>query len=100
MLTVEKIDTSSKAQIRRFVRVPFRLFQNDRQWVPPILVDHESQLDRRHHPFYEHSNADFYIAVRGGKDVGRIAVLENNRFNEYHRVHKAHFYFFEVQTIV
>ena len=97
MLTVAKIDTNSKTQVRRFTRLPFQFYKNAPQWVPPILIDHETQLNRRKHPFYQHSDADFFIAVRNGLDVGRLAVLENRRFNQYHGTRKAQFYFFECE---
>ncbi len=97
MLTVEKVDTRSKAQARRFVTVPFRLYSGHRQWVPPLLGDAEIALNRAKHPFYEHSDADFFIARRDGRDVGRVAVLENRRYNEYHGTRQAQFYFFDVE---
>lgn len=95
MIAIEKIDTTSRAQVRRFVRLPFHLYQNDPLWVPPIRVDNEAQLDRSKYPFYEHSDADFFMAVRGRQDVGRIAAIENRRFNRHHGTQKAQFYFFE-----
>jgi GNAT superfamily N-acetyltransferase len=95
MISIEKIDTDSKAQIRRFVRVPFRLYEKDPHWVPPVLIDNEAQLDKKNFPFYEHSEADFFIAVRDGQDVGRVAAIQNRRFNEHHSTHKAQFYFLE-----
>ncbi|MBX2996888.1 MAG: hypothetical protein KF893_00145 [Caldilineaceae bacterium] len=95
MITIEKIDTASKAQVRRFIRLPFRLYRRDRHWVPPLWVDMEAQLNRRTHPFFEHSDADFFIAVRNGEDVGRIAAIENRRFNQFHGSRKAQFFFFE-----
>jgi GNAT superfamily N-acetyltransferase len=95
MVTVDQIDTRSRAQVRRFVRLPFRIYAHDPQWVPPILIEHEEQLDRKRHPFYGHSEADFFVAVRDGQDVGRIAALENRRFNQHHAVRTAQFYYFE-----
>ena len=97
MLTVEKVDTWSKAQVRRFVRLPFRLYANHPQWVPPPLGDAALPLNRRKHPFYEHSEADFFIAARDGRDVGRIAALENRRYNQYHGTRQAQFYFFDCE---
>lgn len=97
MLTVERIDTTPKAQRRRFSHLPFQFYTHIPQWVPPILGDVEASLDRSKHPFYEHSDAEFYIAVRDGKDVGRLAVLENCAFNQYHNTRKAQFYFFECE---
>ena len=97
MLTVERIDTNNKAQVRRFVRIPYRLYENHPQWVPPLFIDAETQLNRKKHPFYEHSDADFFIAVRDGRDVGRIAALENRRFNDYHGTRQAQFYLFDCE---
>jgi hypothetical protein len=97
MITAEKIDTQSKAQVRRFLHIPFRIYAGHPQWVPPLLMDARTQLDRRKHPFYEHSSADFFIAARDGRDVGRIAALENRRFNETHGARQAQFYLFECE---
>ncbi len=98
MIKIDKVDTDSKAQVRRFVRIPYRMYQNHPYWVPPLFIDAEIQLNRRKHPFYEHSDADFFIASRDGKDVGRIAVLENRPFNQYHGTRKANFYLFECEN--
>ena len=97
MLTIEKIDTTKKDQVRRFTRLPFRLYNGHPQWVPPLLVDSETQLNRKKHPFFEHSEVDFFLAVADGRDAGRLAVMENRRFNDYHGVRKAQFYFFECE---
>ncbi|MDE3089046.1 MAG: hypothetical protein KGJ80_06650 [Chloroflexota bacterium] len=97
MLTVEKIDTTDKSQVRRFVNLPFRLYAGHAQWVPPLLGDAEIQLDRNKHPFYEHSAADFFIAARAGREVGRIAALENRRYNAYHKTRQAQFYLFDCE---
>lgn len=97
MLTVEKLDTQVKAQRRRFSHLPFKFYANTPQWVPPILIDVEAALDKEKHPFYEHSDADFFIASRDGQDVGRLAVIENKRYNEYHKTKRAQFYFFECE---
>lgn len=98
MLNIERIDTSDKRQVRRFVQLPYRLYANSRQWVPPLLTDVETQLNRNKHPFFEHSDADFFIAVRDGRVVGRIAALENRRFNNYHGARQAQFYLFDCEN--
>ena len=98
MFNLEEVDTQSKAQVRRFLNIPYQLYANHPQWVPPLLTDMRTMLNRRKHPFYEHSDADFFIAVRDGQDVGRIAVLENRRFNETHGTRQAQFYLFECEN--
>lgn len=95
MFSVDKIDTRNKAHVRRFINVSFRLYANCPQWVPPILIDIETQLNKRKHPYYEHSDGEFFIAVQDGQDVGRLAIFENRHYNEYQNKQQAHFYFFE-----
>jgi hypothetical protein len=97
MLNVDQIDTNNKALVKRFVHIPYRLYEKHPQWVPPLLIDAETQLNRKKHPFFEHSDADFFIASRDGRDVGRIAALENKRFNAYHKTKQAQFYLFECE---
>jgi len=95
MLIIEKIDTEDKSQVKRFVQFYYDLYKNCPQWVPPLFVDAYLPLNRKKHPFFEHSQADFFLAVRGGEVVGRICAGENKLFNEYHKTRKAQFYFFD-----
>ncbi len=97
MLNIEKVDLETKVQIERFIRIPFRLYANHRQWVPPFISDVKTMLNKKKHPFYEHSDADFFIAVKDGRDVGRIGALENRPFNQYHGTKDAEFYLFECE---
>ena len=98
MLTIEKVDTDNKAQVRRFVKLPRRLYQDCPQWVPLLDIDAYTYLNRKKHPFHEHSDVDFFLAVRDGRDVGRIAAIENKPFNQYHSTKKADFYFFDCEN--
>jgi len=95
MLTIEKVDTDNKPQVKRFVQFYYDLYKDCPEWVPPLFVDAYLPLNRKKHPFFEHSDADFFLAVRDGKVVGRICAGENKLFNEYHKTRKAQFYFFD-----
>lgn len=95
MLSIEQVDTHSKVQVNRFINLPFWLYKKHPQWVPPIKSDIKQMLNREKHPFYEHSEAEFFIAVRDGQDVGRVAVLENRLYNDYHGKRQAQFYLFD-----
>lgn len=98
MLNIERVDTENKKQVRRFVELPFLIYADCPQWVPPLNVDAYNQLNRKKHPFHEHSDVEFFLAVRGGRDVGRIAVIENKPFNQYHHEKTADFYLFECEN--
>jgi hypothetical protein len=95
MLTIQSVDLSQKKQVHQFIEFPFHLYRNDPYWVPPLWVDMKTQLNRSKNPFFEHSEADFFLALQDGQVVGRIAALENRHFNQYHASKKAQFYDFE-----
>ncbi len=95
MVAIEKIDTGDKSQAKRFVQFYYDLYKDCPQWVPPLFMDAYLPLNRKKHPFFEHSEADFFLAVQDGKVVGRICAAENKPFNEYHKTKKAQFYFFD-----
>ncbi len=95
MITVEKINPADKKQVNRFIQIQFKLYKDCPQWVPPILIDRRMMFNKKKHPFFEHSDADFFIASRDGEDVGCIAALENKPFNQYQNKKTASFYLFD-----
>jgi GNAT superfamily N-acetyltransferase len=95
MITVRKLDTRSKADVNAFVDFPYRLYRDHPMWVPPPKLDMRSYLNRDKHPFYEHSDGDFFVALQDDRVVGRLAALENRRYNDYHDKRQAQFYFFD-----
>jgi hypothetical protein len=97
MLSIEDVEPKNKVQVRRFIDIPYRLYTNHPYWVPPFRNDIAMMLNREKHPYYEHSTADFFMAVRDGRDVGRIAALENRSFNKYHDVRQVNFYLFDCE---
>ena len=95
MTTILPIDLQSSHDVRRFLDLPYRLYRGHPLWVPPIRLDAATQLNPRKHPYYEHSEAEFFLATREGQDVGRIALLENKPYNRYHSKRQGQFYLFE-----
>jgi len=98
MVAIQKVDTENKKQVKEFVDYYYRLYEGCPQWVPPLFVDAYLPLNRKKHPFYEHSTGDFFLAKRDGEVVGRIFAGENIPFNNYHKTKKAQFYFFDSEN--
>ena len=92
---VEIIEVNSKELQKKLVDFQFELYKDSAQWVPPFLSDAYLKMDKEKHPFYDHSESDFFLAIRDGKVVGRIAALMNNPFNEYHKCKEGEFYLFD-----
>lgn len=95
-MRVRKLDTENVRDVERFVLFPFDLYRSCSQWVPPMISGVKRDLNRRKHPFYAHSDADFFVAESDGQVLGRIGVLYNHNYNAYHKTNVAFFGFFEV----
>ncbi len=97
MFHIEKVDVRSKPQVDEFVKFHYRLYAGTPQWVPPIISDIKTMMNPDKHPYYEHSEAEFFVAKNDkGEIVGRIGLLETKPFNRYHQCQKGNFYLFDV----
>jgi hypothetical protein len=96
MIKIEQIDTKNKASVRDFIQFHYDLYHGTPQWVPPFKMDIALMMNKEKHPFYELNDADFFMASEDGKVVGRLAIMENRSFNNYHKTNKAQFYLFDV----
>ncbi len=95
---IDVVDLASRRDVQRFVELPYRLYRETPQWVPPLRVEARTALDRRRHPFYEHSDAAFFVARDGGRDVGRLAVFDHRPYNLAHGTRQASFTLFECEN--
>ena len=94
-MIVRQVDLSSRSDKNKFVQFPFDLYRNNTCWVPQMRADTRSILDKQNHPFYQHSEADYFVAELDGKIAGRIAAISNTRANTSNDQNSAYFYFFE-----
>ncbi len=97
-MKIRQIDTQLRSDMQAFLDLPFQLYAKTSQWVPPLQSDALRQLDRKSAPFYQHSDAAFFIASKSGGaegNLGRLAVLDNRHFNEFNHEKTAFFYLFE-----
>lgn len=89
---------SSRADLRAFVILPFRLYEGVEQWVPPLISERKRHLDRRRNPFFQHADAEYFLARRDDRVVGRISAQVDHRFNEVHSNDWGMFGFFETEN--
>lgn len=71
MITVRPVST--KADRAAFVDVPFRLYAADPNWVPPLKAEVKGLITPGSNPWFEHGEAQFFLAERDGQAVGRIS---------------------------
>jgi GNAT superfamily N-acetyltransferase len=79
----------------RFIRLPWRLYRNEPMWVPPLISERKKHLDRDKNPFFDHAEAEYFLAWRDGTPVGRITAHVDQRFNEFQKNDWGLFGFFE-----
>lgn len=97
-MSLVTVDTTDRRQVKQFLDLPFHIYRECPQWVPPLASDVRHVLDRRH-PFYRHSDAAFFLVTENdGHAVGRIAVLDNRNYNAFNHEETAFFYLFECQN--
>jgi GNAT superfamily N-acetyltransferase len=80
-LTVRPV--RNRRELRRFVKLPFRLRRDDPQWVPPLIFERMQFLDRSKNPYFEHGEAEYFLAWRDGEPVGRISAQVDSRWDTY-----------------
>lgn len=70
-LTIAPVTT--KAELARFIRLPMDLNKDDPNWIAPLISEREAAFTPTTNPFFAHAEVAFWIASRGGRDVGRIS---------------------------
>ena len=93
---LRQINTEDKKDVARFVDFPYQLYKDCDKWVPSLRSESINILNKQKHPFYEHSDADFYVVERDGQVLGRMAMLENRNYNKFRQTKTAFFGYFEV----
>ena len=96
-MAVEIRPVASRRDLRAFVKLPWRLYRNEPTWVPPLVSDRMRFLDRRRNPFFEHAEAEYFLAYRDGRPVGRITAQVDRNFNEFQGNDWGMFGFFECE---
>jgi len=94
-MSVKIVPVDSKKQLKSFIMLPFELYKNDPNWVPPLIMDQKKFFDPKKNPYYEHSEVKLFLAEKDGKVVGRISAQSNTQHNKEHKENIGFFGFFE-----
>lgn len=73
MSGLQVVPVRTPAELDRFVRLPARLYASDPHFVPPLLLERKEALSPKKNPLFEHAEVQLFLAVREGRDVGRIS---------------------------
>jgi GNAT superfamily N-acetyltransferase len=93
-LIIKSVETTEDR--KAFLSFPWTVYKDDPYWVPPIFSERMHFTDPEKNPFFQHAEVQFFMALRGEKIAGTIAVFTNHLHNEYQNENVAFFGFFEV----
>ncbi len=93
-MEIKKVE--NKKDLSAFVKLPWKLYKNDKNWVPPLVGEFKALLDEKKNPFWEHSAKKLFIACDESNNcVGRVAAIVDRNFLEFHGEQTGFFGFFE-----
>lgn len=81
-VVIEKVET--KRDLKKFIRFPWKVYENDPNWVPPLFMEMREKLDKEKNPFFNHAEMDLYLAYKNNQIAGRIAAILDKDHNTYH----------------
>jgi hypothetical protein len=92
---VEVHPVQTPQALEEFLRFPWRLYEHDPYWVPPLLPLQRNFLDPARGPFFEIGEAQYFLAYWRGRPAGRISAHLNRAYDQYHDTITGFFGFFE-----
>jgi hypothetical protein len=87
-------EVRNEKDLMAFIRFPWKIYQGDRYWVPPLIKDQFLKFSPNH-PFRSHSEMILFMADKGGQTVGRIAGIIDHHYIKFHQENVGFFGFFE-----
>lgn len=86
---------TTKEEKNKFLKFPYSHYAEDEHWIAPLLMEQKKLIDTEKNAFYKNGNIALFLAEQNGKICGRIAAIEDHRFNKYHGTETGFFGFFE-----
>ena len=95
-MPVEITAVKGFGDLRAFVELPFRLHAGA-PWIPPLKLERYLFLNRRLNAYFKHGEAEYFVARRGGRVVGRVTAQIDRAFNAFHQSRTGMFGFLEFE---
>ncbi|HIF32584.1 MAG TPA: N-acetyltransferase [Planctomycetes bacterium] len=72
---------NTRTERKAAFNLPWKLYHNDPNWIPPLRQNQLELMGFRKHPFYDRNEVQVFLATQNGKAVGRIAAITNLEHN-------------------
>jgi hypothetical protein len=95
-LRVTELDLNNKRDVKSFINLPYNIYEKIPQWIPPLRHEMALTMNLRKNPYFADSTAAFFLVFNEKtQPIGRIACLNNKRFNDFNHKKTAFFTLFE-----
>ena len=94
-MSVSVRTVTTRREFRTFARFANRLYKGNPYYVPSMPLDDLNTFDRNKNGAFDFCDAEFYLAYRNGKVVGRVAAIVNYKANEAWNVRQVRFGWFD-----
>ena len=88
--TIEVREVRSSSDLKTFISVPWSIYRDDPNWVPPLKIERKSALSSKN-PFFLHARWKAWIAYLDGRAVGRISAQIDELYLQRHDAHTGFF---------
>ena len=85
-----------RGELNKFIKLPFRLHRGT-PWVPPLIFERRQFLNKEKNPYFQHAEAEYFLAWRDGEPVGRITAQVDRRWDQFQGGSDGQFGFIEAE---
>jgi len=88
----------SASDMKSFIMFPWSIYRGEQRrknWVPPLLMDEKNLYDPKKNPYWDHAEAQHFLAYRDGEVVGRISAVIDHEYTKYWNTKTGFFGFYE-----
>jgi GNAT superfamily N-acetyltransferase len=95
---VDVVPVASPKDLDRFIAYAYERYRGDPRWVPPLRSDEKVRLTPGKNPYFEHAEAQYFLALERTRVVGRIAATIDRNYDAVHGERQGAFGFFEAES--
>ncbi len=88
---------TDRKQLKSFIHLPWSIYKNDPNWVPPLIFELEQRLSTKKNPFFAHARWQAWTAWRGKNLAGRISAQIDELYPRYHTEQVGYFGMLEAE---
>ncbi len=81
-MNIEVKAVRTNKELKKFIKFPWEVYKDYPNWVPPLISEEKKHYNRTVNPFFKYGKAEYFLAYKNGKIVGRISAINNPNHNK------------------